>query len=168
MATFLLIFAVCFLVIGSMVGVMMLSRTPRYRTEAHDLLTLFDKALTGSLSETEWHTVIGYPVRHDEFLEGVRRRAQHLMDEHGRPWQALRVGRCSPAAGVTIFRRCVTTSLPERRYERHESDHSQTKAAVFRFASAYNGRLSGLMCRECQTDAQRPSSFPARYHYQAP
>lgn len=92
MATFLLIFAVCFLIIGSMVGIMMLSRTPRYRTEAHDLIALFDKALSCTLTETEWNTIIGYPVRHDEFLEGVRRRAQHLMEEHGRPWQAAQGG----------------------------------------------------------------------------
>lgn len=92
MALFLLVFAVCLLVICSMVGIMMLSRTPRYRTEPHHLLALFDKTLEGRVSETEWHTLIGYPVRHDDYLEGVRRRAQRLMDEHGRPWQAAQGG----------------------------------------------------------------------------
>ena len=116
MATFLLIFAVCFLVIGSMVGVMMPTRTPRYRTEAHDLIALFDKALSGTLSETEWHTVIGYPVRHDEFLEGVRRRAQHLMDEHGRPWQA--------AQGGSLFSRSGREDLQALR------DHLASRTAL--------------------------------------
>lgn len=90
MALFLLIFAVCLLVLCSMVGILLLSRTPRYRTEPKDLLALFDKALDGSVGETEWNTIIGYPVRHDDYLEGVRRRAQRLMDEHGRPWKAAR------------------------------------------------------------------------------
>ncbi|WP_458525495.1 hypothetical protein [Onishia taeanensis] len=116
MAIFLLIFAVCFLVIGSMVGIMMLTRTPRYRTDAHDLLTLFDKALAGTLSETEWHSVIGYPVRHDEFLEGVRRRAQHLMDEHGRPWQA--------AQGGSLFSRTGREDLKALR------DHLASRTAL--------------------------------------
>ncbi|GGX95363.1 hypothetical protein GCM10007160_23670 [Litchfieldella qijiaojingensis] len=90
MALFLLVFAVCMLVLCSVVGILMLSRTPRYRTEPKDLLALFDKAIDGSVGETEWNTIIGYPVRHDDYLENVRRRAQHLMDEHGRPWRAAR------------------------------------------------------------------------------
>ncbi|MFC3283129.1 hypothetical protein [Litchfieldella rifensis] len=90
MALFLLVFAVCLLILCGMVGILLLSRTPRYRTEPKDLLALFDKAIDGSVGETEWHTIIGYPVRHDDYLEDVRRRAQRLMDEHGRPWKAAR------------------------------------------------------------------------------
>lgn len=92
MALFLLVFAVCLLILGCMVAMLMMSRTPRYRTEPEDLLALFDRALEGTLSETEWNAVVGYPVRHDDYLEGVRRRAQHLMDEYGRPWQAAQGG----------------------------------------------------------------------------
>ncbi|MCE8052427.1 hypothetical protein HOP61_14095 [Halomonas daqingensis] len=87
MALFLLIFAVCLFIIGGMVLVLLFSRTPRYRTEPEHLLELFDKALANQVGETEWNVVINYPIRHDDYLDGVRRRAQHLMQEHGRPWQ---------------------------------------------------------------------------------
>ncbi|GKW49205.1 hypothetical protein [Halomonas sp. NCCP-2165] len=93
MALFLLIFAVCLLILGGMVAILMLSRTPRYRTEAEDLLALFDRALEGTAQEAEWQTLVNYPIRHDDILEGIRRRAQRLMDEHGRPWQAARGGK---------------------------------------------------------------------------
>ncbi|SHL87396.1 hypothetical protein [Vreelandella subglaciescola] len=87
MALYLLVFGVCLLVIGSTVIILLSTRTPRYRTESHHLLDVFDKALASQVSESEWHTLIGYPIRHDEYLEGVRRRAVHLMEEHGRRWQ---------------------------------------------------------------------------------
>jgi hypothetical protein len=87
MALYLLVFGVCLLVIGSMIVILLLTHTPRYRTESHHLLALFDKALESRVSESEWNTVIGHPIRHDEYLEGVRRRAVHLMEEHGRRWQ---------------------------------------------------------------------------------
>ena len=82
MALYLLVFGVCLLVLGSVMLVLMTSSTPRYRTEPKDLLALFDKAL----SETEWNTIIGYPIRHNEYLDGIRRRAAHLMELHGRRW----------------------------------------------------------------------------------
>jgi hypothetical protein len=87
MALFLLIFAVCLLIIGGMVLILLFSRTPRYRTEPEQLLELFDKALDNQVGETEWNVVINYPIRHDDYLDGIRRRAQYLMQEHGRPWQ---------------------------------------------------------------------------------
>ncbi|MBF8222223.1 MULTISPECIES: hypothetical protein [Halomonadaceae] len=99
MALFLLVFAVCLLIIGGMVAILLLSRTPRYRTEAEDLLALFDRALEGTVQETEWQTIVNYPIRHDEILEGIRRRAQRLMDEHGRPWQAAQGGKLFNRAG---------------------------------------------------------------------
>ncbi|MCE8019604.1 hypothetical protein HOP51_05640 [Halomonas sp. MCCC 1A11036] len=86
MALFLLIFAVCLFVIGGMVLILLFSRTPRYRTEPEQLLALFDKALENKVGETEWNIVMNYPIRHDDYLDGVRRRAQRLMQEHGRPW----------------------------------------------------------------------------------
>lgn len=84
MALYILVLAVCLVVIGGVLAILMLSRTPRYRTEPERLLELFDKALESRVSETEWNAVIGYPIRHSEYLEGVRRRAYRLMDEHGR------------------------------------------------------------------------------------
>lgn len=82
-ALFLLVFAVCLLIFGGMVGLLLLSGTPRYRTEPAQLLALIDRALASEVSETEWNTIIGYPIRHDETLDGIRRRAQRLVDEHG-------------------------------------------------------------------------------------
>lgn len=99
MALFLVVFAVCVLVIGSVLAILMLSHTPRYRTEPEHLLTLFAKALGSSVNETEWNSIIGYPVRHDEYLEGVRRRAQRLMDEHGSHGRASRGGQLLDSEG---------------------------------------------------------------------
>ncbi|WP_111414674.1 hypothetical protein [Billgrantia lactosivorans] len=87
MALFLLIFAVCLFVIGGVVLILLFSRTPRYRTEPEQLLELFDKALASQVGENEWNLVINYPIRHDDYLDGVRRRARLLMQEHGRHWQ---------------------------------------------------------------------------------
>ncbi|MDN6180582.1 MAG: hypothetical protein L0I84_06195 [Halomonas subglaciescola] len=87
MVLYLLVFAVCMLVIGSVVVVLLSTRTPHYRTDAQGLLTLFDKALDSQISDSEWNAFIGYPIRHDEYLEGIRRRAARLMEEHGRRWQ---------------------------------------------------------------------------------
>ena len=86
MALYLLVFGVCLLVIGTVMLVLMTSSTPRYRTEPKDLLALFDKALNSQVSETEWNAIIGYPIRHNEYLDGIRRRAAHLMEQHGRRW----------------------------------------------------------------------------------
>jgi len=87
MALYLLVLGVCVLVIGGVLAILLTSRTPRYRTEPQDMLMLFDKALMSQINETEWNAIIGYPIRHNEYLDGVRRRASHLMDQHGRHWQ---------------------------------------------------------------------------------
>ena len=87
MALYLLVFGVCLLVMGAVLLVLLYAGTPRYRTEPKDLIALFDKALESKVSETEWNALIGYPIRHDEYLDNVRRRASHLMDTHGRRWQ---------------------------------------------------------------------------------
>ncbi|MFG6667562.1 hypothetical protein ACGK9R_10675 [Halomonas sp. HNIBRBA4712] len=87
MALYLLVLGVCLLVIGSVLVILMTASTPRYRTEPKDLLALFDKALESRVGETEWNAMIGYPIRHDEYLDGVRRRASQLMDEYGRRWK---------------------------------------------------------------------------------
>lgn len=87
MALFLLVFAVCMVVFGAMLASLLYSRTPRYRTEPRDLIELFDMALNDQLDDTQWNVVVGYPIRHDEYLEGIRRRAHRLMEEHGHHWR---------------------------------------------------------------------------------
>ncbi|TDO06200.1 MULTISPECIES: hypothetical protein [Halomonas] len=84
MALFLLVLVICLVIFGGMIALLMLSGTPRYRTEPEHMLELFDKALESRVGETEWNVIIGYPIRHDNYLDGIRRRAQRLMDEHGR------------------------------------------------------------------------------------
>lgn len=84
LSLFLLVFAVCLVIFLAVLAVLMLSGTPRYRTEPRHLLDLFDRALDSTVSEDEWNAVILYPIRHDEYLEGIRRRARHLVEEHGR------------------------------------------------------------------------------------
>ncbi|MFO7649555.1 MULTISPECIES: hypothetical protein [Halomonas] len=83
MALFLLVFAVCLLIFGGMVAILLLSGTPRYRTEPRRLLELIEQALESRVDETEWNTIVGYPIRHDDTLDDIRRRALRLMDEHG-------------------------------------------------------------------------------------
>ena len=90
LALFLTVLAVCLLIIGGMVAILMTTRTPRYRTEPEHLIALFDQALDSRVNEHEWNAVVGYPIRHDEYLEGVRRRAQRLMDDHGRHGRVAR------------------------------------------------------------------------------
>ncbi|WP_280551967.1 hypothetical protein [Halomonas sp. 25-S5] len=90
MALFLLVLVVCLVIFGGMIALLMLSGTPRYRTEPEHLLELFDKALESRVGETEWNTIIGYPIRHNDYLDGIRRRAQRLMDEHGRHGRVTR------------------------------------------------------------------------------
>lgn len=87
MALYLLVLAVCLLIFGSMTAILLMSRTPRFRTQPHHLLDLFDKALENRVEESQWNAIIGYPIRHDEYLEGIRRRASRLMEEHGRHWR---------------------------------------------------------------------------------
>ncbi|MEQ6918442.1 hypothetical protein [Halomonas aquatica] len=84
MYVFLLVLVVCLVIFGGMVALLMLSGTPRFRTEPEHLIELFDKALESRVNESEWYAVVGYPIRHDDYLEGIRGRAQRLMDEHGR------------------------------------------------------------------------------------
>ncbi|MFY0990798.1 hypothetical protein [Halomonas sp. C05BenzN] len=87
MALSLLVFAVCLLIFGGMIAILLLSGTPRYRTEPHHLLALFDKALEDRVDEGEWNAIIDYPIRHDDYLDSIRRRARQLMEEHGRHWR---------------------------------------------------------------------------------
>ncbi|MDH4572614.1 hypothetical protein [Salinicola acroporae] len=92
MPLFFVVFLVCLLISLATVAALMLSRTPRYRTQSQDLLDLFDAVLDNRASEARWHTLIGYPIRHDAYLENLRRCSQHLMETHGRPWQAAQGG----------------------------------------------------------------------------
>lgn len=103
MALFLLVLVVCLAIFGGMIALLMLSGTPRYRTEPEHLLELFDKALESRVSETEWNAIIGYPIRHDDYLDGIRRRAQRLMDEHGRHGRVTRGKPLLDATGQEEF-----------------------------------------------------------------
>ncbi len=92
MQLFFIVFAVCLVVSLGTVAALMLSRTPRYRTGAEDLIALFDAVLDNRADQARWDSVIGYPIRHDAYLENLRRRCQHLMETHGRPWQVAQGG----------------------------------------------------------------------------
>lgn len=87
MALYLLVLGVCLLIFGSVLGILLCVRRPRYRTEPDDLLAIFDKALESRVTQTEWNATIGFPIRHDAYLDGIRRRAGSLMETHGRHWQ---------------------------------------------------------------------------------
>lgn len=121
MSLYLVVFAVCLLISLATVSALMLSRTPRYRTEAEDLIALFDAVLDNRASEARWHTVIGYPIRHDAYLENLRRHCQQLMETHGRPWQAAQGGSLFSRSGreeLVALRDHLTAhqALHEREY----------------------------------------------------
>ncbi len=99
MALYLLVFAVCMLIFGGVLAILLLSSTPRYRTEPRQLLELMDQALENRVDETRWNTIIDYPIRHDETLDGVRRRAQRLVNEHGNHGRARRGKRLLDTTG---------------------------------------------------------------------
>ncbi|WP_158773254.1 hypothetical protein [Cobetia sp. L2A1] len=92
MSIFIITFVVCLIVCLATVGMLMLARTPRFRTDFSDIARVLDQASSGEISENEWHTVIGYPIRHDEYLESLRRRCQGIFDNHARPWQVAQGG----------------------------------------------------------------------------
>jgi hypothetical protein len=125
MALFLLIFTVCMVVFGGMLAILLCSSTPRYRTEPRHLIELFDKALEDQLDETEWNAVIGYPIRHDDYLDGIRRRAHRLMDEHGRHWRQKKGGTLLDETGrqdLSALRNHLAahTALAEKREKNNE------------------------------------------------
>lgn len=68
-----LVLAVCLVIFGSVLAIRILSNTLRYRTEPDYLLSLLDPALDNSLSEDEWNAVPHYPIRHDDYLDGIHR-----------------------------------------------------------------------------------------------
>src|SRR5690554_6434371 len=90
MALFLLVFAVCLLIFGRMTALLLLSGQPRHHTEPAQLLALNDRALASEVGDTEWNAIIGYPHRHDETRDDIRRRAQRLVDAHGSHGRASR------------------------------------------------------------------------------
>ncbi|MCM2971226.1 hypothetical protein [Larsenimonas suaedae] len=102
MAIYLLTFIVCLTISSFMVVALVLTRrTSRYRTDPEQLLSLIDSALACTLSENEWNAVIGYPIRHDPYLESLRRRCQAIMDNHGQPWLVERNGRLFSTQGMS-------------------------------------------------------------------
>ncbi|MGC3872640.1 hypothetical protein ACPF7Z_05135 [Halomonas sp. GXIMD04776] len=106
MLVYLVAFVVCLLVVGGSMALLISMSTPRYRTEPEHLLQLFERVLNHQASETEWNALVGYPIRHDDSLEAVRRNAQDIMDDHGRPWQAAQGGCLLSRRG-----RCELTTL---------------------------------------------------------
>ena len=104
LSLFLLVFVVCLVVFVAVLAVLMLSGTPRYRTEPQHLLDLFDRALDSTVGEDEWNAVILYPIRHDEYLDGVRRRARSLVEEHGRFGRVIRGKALLDSAGQEDLR----------------------------------------------------------------
>ena len=68
MSIFIITFVVCLIVTVGTVAMLMMSRTPRFRTDYSDIARVLDQAISGEINENEWHSVIGYPIRHDEYL----------------------------------------------------------------------------------------------------
>ncbi|NHH86665.1 hypothetical protein F8A90_05610 [Cobetia sp. cqz5-12] len=99
MSIFIITFVVCLIVTVGTVAMLMMSRTPRFRTDYSDIARVLDQAISGEINENEWHSVIGYPIRHDEYLESLRRRCQGIFDNHARPWQLAQGGALFSRAG---------------------------------------------------------------------
>lgn len=85
MASFLVVIAlVTLFFFGFVLLFIRLGRNPIYRTNKARVLQLFDRVLEGHAADIEWRTFLSVPIRHDEFLEDIRQRAEILDDEFGR------------------------------------------------------------------------------------
>ena len=77
---FLVIFAVCFLVLIALMFALVFGRTPSYRPSNEDVLALLAQAKGTHIDSVKWYLFLGVPITHDERLERVRLKAFEIDD----------------------------------------------------------------------------------------
>lgn len=70
--------ALSVLVVGAVLAVLVRVRTPRYRLDRDNVLTLLDMVLEGRATENDWNVFVGIPIRHDPELEALRLRCLEI------------------------------------------------------------------------------------------
>ncbi|MEQ9021699.1 MAG: hypothetical protein RLN82_02955 [Pseudomonadales bacterium] len=56
-------------------------KPPVYRLTAKNLITLFELALSGEATESDWDIFIGVPIRYDDDLENIRLTCEELTEK---------------------------------------------------------------------------------------
>lgn len=56
-------------------------KPPVYRLTAKNLITLFELALSGGATESDWDIFIGVPIRYDDELESIRLVCEELTEK---------------------------------------------------------------------------------------
>lgn len=77
LVTLILTIVIFLLVLGTLMWV----RTPRYRIERHNVITLLEMVLTGQATENDWQVFAAVPLRHDAALNTIRERCMEI-EEH--------------------------------------------------------------------------------------
>ena len=76
--SFVFVVLITTVVFASLMLLLSRLRTPSYRVDAEDMVTLLVAVREGQASEHEWHLLMASPIRHDERLEVARRRCVGL------------------------------------------------------------------------------------------
>lgn len=75
--TLTLTIVIFLLVLGTLLWV----RTPRYRIERHNVITLLEMVLTGQATENDWQVFAAVPLRHDAVLDSIRDRCMEIEEQ---------------------------------------------------------------------------------------
>src|SRR5690554_2620556 len=78
MLVILILTIVIFLLV---LGTLMWVRTPRYRIERHNAITLLEMVLTGQATENDWQVFTAVPLRHDAELNTIRERCMEIEEQ---------------------------------------------------------------------------------------
>jgi hypothetical protein len=62
------------LVFALILGLFLWVRTPRYRIGRSNVIALLELVLDGRATENDWRVFVSIPLRHDPYLEQIRRQ----------------------------------------------------------------------------------------------
>ena len=60
---------------------LVLFRPPVYRLEKHNLIRLFELALSGQATDEDWEVFIHMPIRYDDELEDIRQQCEIMSEK---------------------------------------------------------------------------------------
>lgn len=76
LATLILTVLIFSLVLGALLWV----RTPRYRIERHNVISLLEMVLMGQATENDWQVFAAVPLRHDAVLNSIQERCLEIEE----------------------------------------------------------------------------------------
>lgn len=68
------------LIFVTVLVVLMWVRTPRYRIQRHNVITLLELVLSGQASENDWRVFEALPLRHNPELDEIRNRCMEIEE----------------------------------------------------------------------------------------